>query len=244
MGQGRRERTSLLSHHRRTQEMNRCHRDASLLWRLLPRGIREGSILNGKGSVYKPGVIRNHESALRVHALPQIGSLPVMAFTKGDMQRLIDRVGFEKSAGAARLTLGAARVVFRHCMSWGEIDRNPCAGVKPPTAPDRRPPRILERDETTRVLAAAEADDLGSAWRPRRSFAGPLVTLTLGTGIRQGEGLSVEWGCVASTSTPASSHPLLGRSEAHRLRVPARRAEEQGEPPHRAAPSERRQADA
>ena len=45
-------------------------------------------------------------------------------------------------------------------------------------------------EEALAVLEAAYADDE----RLRRSFAGPLVALLLGTGLRLGEALALEWG--------------------------------------------------
>lgn len=158
------------------------------------KGIVDGSIRHRTGGVYKPGVVRNHESALRLHVLPVIGSWPLATVTTGDVQRLIDGIGHQATPDAARHSLNAFRVVCRHAVSWGEIERNPCKGVRCPTAPPAAPRRILDRDETLRVIAAAEADDAGSAWRPKRSFAGPFVTLDLGSGLRSGELLAVAWG--------------------------------------------------
>ena len=157
------------------------------------RGIADGTILNDEEKPYKPAVIRNHESALRLHVLPRVGAMPVATFGRADVKALLRALSGEGSS-VPRHVLNALRVVLRDCLEREEITVNPCAGVRPPFEPKARRARVLTAEETERVIALAEADDLGSPWRSARSFAGPLVVLALGTGIRQGEELGVEWG--------------------------------------------------
>jgi integrase len=69
---------------------------------------------------------------------------------------------------------------------------DPCAGVRVPTNADNdeRPAYILTPEQAAAIFAAADADDL----RLGRSFAGPLIRLAFGTGLRLGELLALRWG--------------------------------------------------
>jgi integrase len=73
----------------------------------------------------------------------------------------------------------------------GTIDRNPAHDIRVPRdgAPEK-PIRLITPEETDAILEAAGADDE----RLGRSFACPLFTLALGTGLRSGELLGMTWG--------------------------------------------------
>jgi integrase len=159
--------------------------------RRLCKGMKDGSIRSRDGRTFKPSVVRKYETALRLHVIPRIGAVPVATLTSGDVQRLVDEIAAANTAEVGRRSLTALRVALRVCQRYGEIESNPCAGVRVPTSADaERPPRILTREECAAIVVAAEAEDT----RLGRSFAAPVISLALGTGLRLGELLALRWG--------------------------------------------------
>ena len=157
----------------------------------LSRGMRDGTIRSRDGLTFKPSVTRKYETALRLHALPLIGAVPVSTLTHGDVQRLVDELAAEHTPEVGRRTLTALRVALRVAIRYGELDSNPCAGVRVPTsAGGEKPARIIPPEEASAILAAAEAEDA----RFGRSLAGPLIALAFGSGLRLGELLALRYG--------------------------------------------------
>lgn len=159
--------------------------------RRLCRGMVTGTIRNRDGLTFKPSVVRKYEAALRLLVLPRIGVVPIATLTGGDVQRLVDEIAAERTPEHARKALTALRVALRVALRYGELDANPCAGVRvPTTASGEKPARILTPEEAAALVQAADADDT----RLGRSFAGPLLALALGSGLRLGELLALPWG--------------------------------------------------
>ncbi len=151
----------------------------------------DGSIRTNRGEPYKPSAARKYEAALRLDVLPRIGAVPVSTLKMGDVQRLVDDAAAAESVVRARKALIALRVALRVSQRYGEIEHNPCAGVKAPASNgDERPARVLTAVECDALLLAAEIDDVTR----QRSFASPLLTLALATGLREGELLALHWG--------------------------------------------------
>jgi integrase len=160
---------------------------AKRLW----RGMRDGTIRSRDGLTFKPSVTRKYETALRLHALPRIGAVPVATLTHGDVQRPVDELAAEHTPEVGRRTLTALRVALRVAIRYGELDSNPCAAVRVPTSPDgERPARIIPPEEAAAILAAAQAEDA----RLGRSLSGPLIALAFGSGLRLGELLALRYG--------------------------------------------------
>lgn len=160
--------------------------------RRLCRGMVDGTVRARNGRRFKPSTTRAYEEALRLLVLPRIGGLPVATVTRGDVQQLVDEIAGTESVAHARKALTALRVALRVAERYGEIDANPCAGVRAPADDDdrERPARVLSLAETAILVDGAERDDT----RFQRSFAAPLVVLALGTGLRLGELLALVWG--------------------------------------------------
>jgi integrase len=149
--------------------------------RRICRGMLDGTVRTNRGEPYKPSATRKYEAALRLDVLPRIGAVPVATLSTGDVQRLVDEVAAAESVVRARKALIALRV----------LEHNPCAGVKAPAGNGgERPARVLTAAECDALVLAAEVDDVTR----RRSFAAPLVTLALATGLREGELLALAWG--------------------------------------------------
>src|SRR5215212_7724837 len=104
--------------------------------------------------------------------------------------RVVDALAAERSPEHGRRALTALRVALRLAERYGELDANPCAGVRvPASAEGEKPARILTPEETAAIVVAAEADDA----RLGRSFAAPLFALAFGSGLRLGELLALRW---------------------------------------------------
>jgi pimeloyl-ACP methyl ester carboxylesterase len=161
--------------------------------RVVARGMVDGTVRTRTGTSYKPSVVRKYEEQLRTLVVPLIGSMPVAAITKGDVQRLVDAMAARRTPEHALKALVALRVLMRVAERDGAIPpgAGPCQGVRAP-ADDRgrRPVRILIPEEVMRILAAAEADDHALG----RSLGAPLIALLFGTGLRLGEALALPWG--------------------------------------------------
>ncbi len=159
--------------------------------RRLCRGIVAGKVRARDGRPYKPSTARKYEEALRLLILPRIGTVPIAVLTTGDCQRLVDELAAERTPEHARKALTALRVALRVAQRYGELDSNPCVGVRvPASAEGEKPAESLTPEEAAAIVAAAEAEDV----RLKRSFAGPLVALAFGSGLRLGELLALRWG--------------------------------------------------
>jgi integrase len=157
----------------------------------LSRGMRDGTIRSGGGTPYKASVVRKYEEALRCVVLPRIGAVPVSTLTGGDCQRLVDEIAAERTVEHGRKALTALRVALRVCQRYGEIDANPCAGVRVPVSGEgEKQATILTPEQAAAIIAAAEAED--QEWS--RSFAAPLIALAFGSGLRLGELLALQYG--------------------------------------------------
>jgi len=153
--------------------------------------MKEGTIRDKRGRTYKPSVVRKYERALRLDVVPHIGSVPIAALGRGDVQRLIDDLAANRSAEHARQALTALRVALRVAEPYGKTDGNVCAAVTvPATSEEVRRPRPLTPDEARVLIAAAELDDA----ERKRSFAAPFFALLLSTGLRTGEALALQYG--------------------------------------------------
>lgn len=159
--------------------------------RRLARGMVDGTIRTRDGRPFKPSVVRKYEEQLRCVVIPRVGDVPLDTLTRGDVQRLVDEIAAELTPEHARKALTALRVALRVAERYDELTVNPCTAVRVPTSADgEKPPRILTREQCAAIVQAAEADDA----RLKRSFAGPLISLALATGLRLGELLALRYG--------------------------------------------------
>ena len=151
----------------------------------------DGTVRSNGGTPYKPSVIRKYEEQLRLLVVPAIGTVPVSTLTTGDVQRLVDGIAADRTPEHARKALTALRVALRLAVRYGELQADPCGGVRVPvSAEGGKPARILTPENATAIIDQATADDT----RLGRSFGGPLVALAFGSGLRLGELRALRWG--------------------------------------------------
>jgi integrase len=122
-------------------------------------GMKDGSIRDKSGRVYKPSTIRTYEIALnRIVAF--FGETARFSdLQRADWQRLADKMLAEKcDPSTIRNTLMPARVMYRRALQDGEVALNPCASLRLPAVTGRRD-RIDSPEEASEHIAAlVEAD--------------------------------------------------------------------------------------
>ena len=131
----------------------------------------------------RPSSAAEVKRLLKVEAVPFWGDRAISSITRADIHARLDQLVDRGAAVMANRFLGAFRKMCGWALERGIIDRNPCEGIKPPTAENSRD-RILTDDELREVWHAAGALD----WP-----FGPIVRLLILTGQRRGEVTDMRW---------------------------------------------------
>jgi integrase len=130
----------------------------------------------------KPGTYARYEQYVRVHAEPEIGSIPLSKLSPADLQALYAK---RLAAGASPRTVGHLHRVlhraFGQAVRWDVLLRNPVERVDPPRV-TRTPISTLKAEQARSLLDAAKGQRLEA-----------LYVLALTTGARQGELLALRW---------------------------------------------------
>ncbi len=133
----------------------------------------------------RPSTLRGYEQHVRTNIRPALGKVSLARLTPTDVERMQELMMI---SGRAPRTAKAARTVL--ALALGDAVRD---GLIPRNvAKLARPPRI-ERSELA-VLTAPQARTLIGATQEDPN--GPLYTLALTSGLRQGELLGLAWGDV------------------------------------------------
>ncbi|MFC6286817.1 tyrosine-type recombinase/integrase [Nocardioides sp. GCM10027113] len=142
-----------------------------------------------KMQAHRPSSQAHTETMLRRHAYPTLGDRPLNSVLPSEVQAWVKRLGTEDKASKRKAlspsTIGVVHSIVSSVMKAAVRDRrimaNPCEGTKLPKPEKKQvvPPTTEQVD----VLRKAMPDRLGA-----------LVTITAGTGMRQGEvlGLTVD----------------------------------------------------
>jgi hypothetical protein len=155
--------------------------------RRLLAGIERGEIRTKTGDLYKPATARKYEAALRLNVIPRLGGVNVTALKRGGVQRMVDTVAAGHGVEQAVNALTALRVVVRACERYGEVEHDPCAGVRVPrSTPTPRAVPLLtpEQGETLveRPSATTKATTCGRPDRSSRRWCGWAWTPAFGSG--------------------------------------------------------------
>jgi integrase len=176
----------------------KTERIAGAMTQLCELYLREGV------TTLKPSTVRNHESRIRCHIKPLLGTRRVRDIGRGDIERFQQAVADGRTAhdlrtgprgrsivtggkGAARLTMMLLSAIFSFAISRGLRQDNPCVGVA------RFKPGRFER-----FLSAVELVRLGQALSAAlEAGANPTaiaaIRLLAITGMRRGEALRLRW---------------------------------------------------
>ncbi len=124
----------------------------------------------------------SYESLVRIHILPEIGSIALAKLTPSDVNGLLSR---KLAAGLSPRRVQLIRVVLSMALKqaerWGMLPRNVAALVASPRV-ERHEVQPLTPDEARQLLAAVAGDRLEA-----------LYSVALAMGLRQGEALALRW---------------------------------------------------
>src|SRR6187200_2701085 len=97
-------------------------------------GIRDGSIRNRSGRVYKPSAVSGYERDMRGRILPVFGAARLAHLTLPDVQRWADRLAGEGlSPSTVRSIINPLRALYAWALPRGLARLNPWAGLRLPT---------------------------------------------------------------------------------------------------------------
>ena len=130
----------------------------------------------------RPHTWTRYEGLIRVHALPNIGRLPLAKVTPDRLQKLYaNRLEAGQSAASVRQLHAVLHRAFRQAVRWGVVARNVADLVTPPRV-KRREMQALSPEQSRVFLTASHGDRLEA-----------LFVLAISTGMRQGELLGLRW---------------------------------------------------
>jgi integrase len=130
----------------------------------------------------RPKTRRSYAGTVRVHLVPTIGHHKL---AKLDPQQVQTMLNSKQAAGLSPRSVGIIRAVLRQALNravrWGLLARN-VAQLTDVPHPDTREPRVITVDDARLLLIAFSTHRLG-----------PLFTIALASGLRQGEVLGLRW---------------------------------------------------
>lgn len=133
----------------------------------------------------RPKTHRRYETLLRLHVIPVIGQSRLERLQPGQLETTYARA--LANGSAPQTVVHIHRVIFamlRQAERWQLTHRNVASLVKPPRVPHREM-RVLNKDEVRRFLENARGTGLEAMWH-----------LAIGTGMRLGELLGLQWKAV------------------------------------------------
>lgn len=145
--------------------------------------------LEAHGTTVKASTLRSYRSHVNLHISPLLGGIIVAKLRRADVVRLVaDRLGRgRQSPASVGRILATLRTALSDALRERSILDNPAAAVKAPRV-DREPVRVLTLGEARQVIEAVGSRN-GLPGHPLE----PLFILLLGSGLRLGEALGLDW---------------------------------------------------
>jgi integrase len=138
--------------------------------------------LEGARQSVRPSTHSSYAHWLTRHVIPELGRVRLEKLGPQDVQRLMAR---KRAQGLSPQSVQHIRAVLRRALQqavkWRIVTHNAAALADPPRVP-RRPLVQVSPEAARQILAAVEGTRLEA-----------VVTLTLFTGLRQGEALGLRW---------------------------------------------------
>lgn len=161
------------------------------------------------------------ESILRCHLLPALGSLPIGAITRREVEAYKQgRIAAGAAPGTVTKELRVLLACLRHAVSLEVIPAHRVTGVRAPQDLTARPPRWLTREELQAVYAAEleprkSQDPEDQDLRRRYRWTWQLLA---NTGLRRAEALALRWRDVGKEEIRVVSEPGA-RTKSARWRI-------------------------
>jgi integrase len=142
--------------------------------------------------IHRPNTVTKVESLLRLYAYPAFGDRPIGSILPSEVQAWVK--GLDLAPSTVAVVHGVVAGIFKAAIADRRIVASPCAGTRLPAA-NQAEVVPLELEQVAKLTAALPA------------HLRALVTLTVSTGLRQGEvfGLTVD----RSGLRPPSVRPEL-----------------------------------
>jgi integrase len=138
----------------------------------------------------RPSSYERYQFSLQLLCKDELAHADIRAIRLEDAQGYINRLE-DLSASTIKKQKLLLNQVFEHAMLTDVIQRNPVQGVQmPPMTHNTKVVFPYEKDEQEKLAAAFTEEKNG---RPRFRYGWGCV-LILGTGLRAGEALALEWG--------------------------------------------------
>jgi integrase len=126
--------------------------------------------------------IRGYESKIRIHIIPEIGTVQLSRLTPQRLQSFLnDRLHNGLSPRTVHHLRAILRAALSDAMKWGLVARNVADLVDPPRVPHEEV-QVLSPDEAQQLLAVVQGNRLEA-----------LYSVALALGLRQGEALGLRW---------------------------------------------------
>jgi integrase len=137
--------------------------------------------LDHVGHRIKPTTLKRYRELLLVHVLPAIGPIHMTELRPAAVQAVVTKVLEIRSPRTAVNVYRVLSEMLGEAVRWGVIASNPASAIRPPRAP--RSKLHVPDQETCAAILERVRD---------RQVEGPVV-LSIGTGMRLGEILGLQW---------------------------------------------------
>jgi integrase len=129
----------------------------------------------------KPITLKRYRELLAVHVIPAIGPIRMTELRPAGVQATIDGVLQRRAPRTAVNVYRVLSEMLAEAVRWGVIATNPAGAIRPPRAPR---PKLYIPDQPTCTAILERVHG--------RQVEGPVV-LAIGTGMRLGEILGLQW---------------------------------------------------
>jgi integrase len=141
-----------------------------------------GIVTTRSGDRYKPSAIRAYRQSLRLRVLSELGDRQFAEITRGDLQRLVDRLVAQRlAASTVQCAILPLRAMYRRAISLDEVAVNPTTGLRLPAIRGRRDRIVTPLQACALIEALPSAHDRA------------LWGTALYAGLRRGELLALRW---------------------------------------------------